>query len=241
MTKGYIHSLETFGSVDGPGVRFVAFLQGCSMRCKFCHNPETWQGKGEEWDAQSLWKKMYRYKTYWGKDGGITVSGGEPLLQMDFVTELFSLAKSNQVSTVLDTSGQPFTEDEEWLSRFEKLIQVTDLVMLDLKLMDESGHRDLTGHQNSNILKMAKWLSDNGKDMWIRHVLVPGITDDEDDLVKMKEFIATLKTVKRVEILPYHTLGLFKWKNLGMEYPLEGVPTPTEEQVARAESLLGIR
>ncbi|MCM1364217.1 MAG: pyruvate formate-lyase-activating protein [Faecalibacterium sp.] len=241
MTKGYIHSLETFGSVDGPGVRFVAFLQGCAMRCKFCHNPETWHGGGEEWDAQLLWKKMYRYKTYWGKEGGITVSGGEPLLQMDFVTELFSLAKKNSVSTVLDTSGQPFSEDEKWLSRFEKLMEVTDLVMLDLKQMDESGHRDLTGHENNNILRMAKWLSDNGKAMWIRHVLIPGITDDEADLAKMKDFISTLKTVERVEILPYHTLGTFKWKELGMEYPLEGVQPPTEEQVAKTEKLLGIK
>lgn len=240
-TKGYIHSLETFGLVDGPGVRFVAFLQGCSMRCKFCHNPETWMVGGEPWDASTLWKRMYRYKAYWGKDGGITVSGGEPLLQMNFVTELFTLAKNNKVSTVLDTSGQPFTMDEQWLSGFKKLMDVTDLVMLDLKQMDESGHLDLTGHGNQNIISMAQWLSDNGKPMWIRHVLIPGITDDEADLIKMRDFISTLKTVEKVEVLPYHTLGIFKWEKLGLEYPLEGVPAPTDEQVERAENLLGIR
>ncbi|MCM1545357.1 MAG: pyruvate formate-lyase-activating protein [Ruminococcus sp.] len=241
MTKGYIHSLETFGLVDGPGVRFVAFLQGCAMRCKFCHNPETWHGGGEEWDAEALWKRMYRYKSYWGADGGITISGGEPLLQMDFVTEVFTFAKKNNVSTTLDTSGQPFCEDENWLSRFQKLMDVTDLVMLDLKQMDESGHRDLTGHENANILRMAKWLSDNGKSMWIRHVLIPGVTDDENDLCEMRKFIETLKTVERVEVLPYHTLGTFKWEKLGMDYPLNGVPTPSDEEVERAEKLLGIR
>lgn len=184
---------------------------------------------------------MYRYKAYWGKDGGITVSGGEPLLQMNFVTELFTLAKNNKVSTVLDTSGQPFTMDEQWLSGFKKLMDVTDLVMLDLKQMDESGHLDLTGHGNQNIISMAQWLSDNGKPMWIRHVLIPGITDDEADLIKMRDFISTLKTVEKVEVLPYHTLGIFKWEKLGLEYPLEGVPAPTDEQVERAENLLGIR
>lgn len=240
--KGSVHSLESFGLVDGPGVRYVIFLQGCKMRCKFCHNPETWSTNGgEEYTAEELFKKAYRYKNYWKKNGGITISGGEPLLQMDFVTEVFRLAKQKGVHTALDTAGQPFSEAPEWLGRFEELMKYTDLVLLDLKDMDEKLHHDLTGVNNDNIIKMAKWLSDNNKPVWIRHVLVPGVTDDENDLVNMKNFIDSLKNVEKVEILPYHTLGLFKWEELGINYPLDGVPTPTEEQVKRAKELLGIK
>jgi len=239
-TTGYVNSIETFGLVDGPGVRFVVFMQGCSMRCKFCHNPETWQKGGDAWTAEELWKRAYRYKPYWGSNGGITVSGGEPLLQPDFITELFTLAKSKGVSTVIDTSGEPFCETGEWYESFKKLMEVTDLVILDLKKMDESGHLDLTGRKNENILRFASWLSNNGKPMWIRRVLIPGLTDDEEDLLKMKRFTDTLKTVERIEILPYHTLGLFKWQKLGKSYPLEGVRTPSDDEVKRAERLLGI-
>lgn len=241
-TIGYVHSLETFGLVDGPGVRFVIFLQGCHMRCKYCHNPETWATNcGEEWTAEALFDRAYRYHNYWGEHGGITVSGGEPLLQIDFLTELFSIAHSHGVSTVLDSSANPFTFDEPFFSKFKALMEVTDLVMLDLKHTDPAAHKELTGWSNDNILAMAQWLSDNGKDMWIRRVLVPGISDDEVELHRLKEFIDGLKTVKRVEILPYHTLGLFKWENLHIPYPLEGVPTPTEEEVRRAEDILGIK
>lgn len=235
---GYVHSLESFGLVDGPGVRFVVFLQGCAMRCKFCHNPETWQSGGEEWTAEKLYKQICRYRRYWAKNGGITVSGGEPLLQIDFVTELFKIAKAEGVHTAIDTAGQPFSDDSEWMERFKKLMSVTDLVLLDLKAMDKTGHKNLTGFDNSNILKMARWLSDNGKSMWIRHVLVPDLTDDEDDLKKIHSFISELKTVERVEVLPYHTLGVMKWESMGMNYPLDGVPTPTKEQIDTAEKIL---
>lgn len=238
---GYIHSLESFGLVDGPGVRYVIFLQGCKMRCKFCHNPETWASGGTEYTAKALFDKAYRYKRYWGKNGGITISGGEPLLQIEFVTELFQIAKQKGIHTVLDTSGQPFSDDTEWLDKFKALMEVTDLVMFDLKEIDDNFHKELTGHTNTNILKMAQWLSENNYAMWIRHVLIPGVTDDKSRLLKLKEFIDTLKTVERIEILPYHTLGLFKWKNLGLSYPLEGVPTPTDEQVTTVEELLGIK
>lgn len=236
--KGYVHSLETFGLVDGPGVRFVVFLQGCSLRCQFCHNPETWHSGGEEWTAEKLWQRAYRYKQYWKSNGGVTVSGGEPLLQLDFLTEFFRLAKKAGVHTALDTAGQPFTTNSEWLEKFKTLMEYTDLVLLDIKQMDEEGHKALTGRTNRNILEMAKWLSDNGKKMWIRHVLVPNLTDDEEDLEKMHQFISTLKTVERVEVLPYHTLGLAKWVKLGIDYPLDGVKVPTEEQVKRAEEIL---
>ena len=184
--------------------------------------------------------KALRYKNYWKKNGGITVSGGEALLQIDFVTELFRLAKEKGVNTCLDTSGNPFTRQEPFFGKFQKLMEVTDLFMLDIKHMDPAGHRELTGCDNANILDMACFLSDNGKAMWIRHVLVPGITDDEKQLTSLRKFIDTLKTVERVEILPYHTLGVFKWKELGIPYQLEGVEPPTEEQVKRAKELLGI-
>ena len=238
---GNIHSVESFGSADGPGVRYIVFLKGCAMRCKYCHNPDTWAGQGEDWQTpEEVLNKALRYKNYWKKNGGITVSGGEALLQIDFVTELFRLAKEKGVNTCLDTSGNPFTRQEPFFGKFRKLMEVTDLFMLDIKHMDPAGHRKLTACDNANILDMARFLSDSGKAMWIRHVLVPGITDDEEQLTSLRKFIDTLKTVERVEILPYHTLGVFKWKELGIPYQLEGVEPPTEEQVKRAKELLGI-
>ena len=238
---GNIHSVESFGSADGPGVRYIVFLKGCAMRCKYCHNPDTLAGQGEDWQTpEEVLNKALRYKNYWKKNGGITVSGGEALLQIDFVTELFRLAKEKGVNTCLDTSGNPFTRQEPFFGKFRKLMEVTDLFMLDIKHMDPAGHRKLTGCDNANILDMARFLSDSGKAMWIRHVLVPGITDDEEQLTSLRKFIDTLKTVERVEILPYHTLGVFKWKELGIPYQLEGVEPPTEEQVKRAKELLGI-
>ncbi len=238
---GKVHSLETFGSVDGPGVRFVAFLQGCAMRCRYCHNPETWSSAGEEWTASDLFAKAWKYHNYWGKNlqsGGITISGGEPLLQIEFVTEVFRLAKEKGVHTAVDTAGQPFSFSEPFISRFNELLKVTDLFLLDLKEIDEQKHIALTGHTNKNILEMAKYLSDNGKDMWIRHVLVPELTDDESGLKDMSDFIKSLKTVKRVEVLPYHTLGLFKWEKLGIDYSLKDARVPTDEEVKKACDLL---
>lgn len=238
---GHIHSHETFGLVDGPGVRYVVFMQGCRMRCGYCHNPDTWAlSGGEEWTPQALFQKCWRYHTYWRNNGGITVSGGEPLLQIDFLIEFFKLAKQKGVHTTLDTAGNPFTTEDPFIGKFEELMRYTDLVMLDLKQTDPAAHRKLTGWDNGNILHMAQWLSDHGKEMWIRRVLVPGVSDDPGELAGLKGFIDRLKTVKRVEILPYHTLGQFKWENLKIPYPLEGVPVPTEEQVAQAEKILGI-
>lgn len=247
---GNIHSVESFGSADGPGVRYIVFLKGCQMRCKYCHNPDTWAKacgsmdapkEGENWQrAKDVLEKAKRYKAYWKKNGGITVSGGEALLQIDFLLELFTLAKKEGIHTCLDTSGNPFTTEEPFFSKFEKLMEVTDLVMLDIKEMDAKRHRELTGQDNANILEMARYLSDHGKEMWIRHVLVPGVTDQEEDLLALRDFVASLKTVDRVEILPYHTLGVFKWKELGLPYGLEDAEPPTKEQVERAKKLLGI-
>ena len=238
--KGHIHSVESFGSADGPGVRYIVFLKGCNMRCQYCHNPDTWaKDGGELMTPEEVLKKALRYKTYWKEKGGITVSGGEALLQIDFVTELFRLAKEKGVNTCLDTSGNPFSLEEPFKSKFDELMKYTDLFMLDIKHMDDAAHRKLTGQTNQNILEMAAYLSDHGKAMWIRHVLVPGITTEEDELHRLGSFLDTLKTVERVEVLPYHTLGVFKWKELGIPYQLEGVDPPTKEQIDRAKEILG--
>ena len=239
MTKGYIHSLESFGSVDGPGVRYVIFLSGCAMRCQFCHNPDTWNMQaGTPYTADELLEKALRYRSYWGSKGGITVSGGEPLLQIDFLLELFTKAKEKGVHTTLDTCGNPFTREEPFFSKFEKLMEVTDLVMLDIKHMDEEQHVLLTGQKNDNILDMAKYLSDTGKSMWIRHVLVPERSDRDDYLWKLHDFIEKLDHVERVEVLPYHTLGVYKWKELGIPYGLEGIEPPTQERIQNANKIL---
>lgn len=235
---GAIHSIETFGLVDGPGVRYVIFMQGCHMRCKFCHNADTWKVKGPDQSAESVLKKALRYRPYWKENGGITVSGGEPLLQIDFLIELFTQAKKEGVHTTLDTCGQPFTFEEPFFSKFKQLMKVTDLVLLDIKHIDEKAHKELTGHTNQNILELAKYLSDIQKTVWIRHVLVPTINTDEVYLKRLHQFVAQLKNVERVEVLPYHTLGAYKWKELGLEYPLEGIPTPSDQQLQIANTIL---
>ena len=238
--KGAIHSIESFGSVDGPGVRYVIFVKGCNMRCQFCHNPDTWTTKDADWQtADEVLKKALRYKNYWGEKGGITVSGGEPLLQIDFLTELFRKAKEMGIHTTLDTSGNPFTTEEPFYSKWKELMKVTDLVMLDIKHIDEEQHKILTGKTGKNILEMARQMSDLGQPMWIRHVLVPERNDTDEYLHRLADFIKTLKTVERVEVLPYHTLGVFKWENLGIPYKLEGIDPPTAERVENAKRILG--
>lgn len=232
---GYIHSIETFGLVDGPGVRFIAFLAGCPMRCKYCHNPDTWTMAGEQQEAADLVKKALRYKSYWKNGGGITVSGGEPMLQTEFVTELFTLAKNADIHTTLDTSAQPWNMEEE---KFKKLLEVTDLVMLDIKEFDADAHKELTGHTNENIIEFAHHLSDIGKPMWIRHVLVPGVTGSDESLTKIKGLVDSLKTVEKIEILPYHSFGKPKWEKLGIDYSLKDVKPPTDEEMEHAKSIL---
>jgi pyruvate formate lyase activating enzyme len=239
MTKANVHSIESFGSVDGPGIRFIIFLQGCPMRCLFCHNPDTWEfGKGQELSADELLDKAERYKSYWGDEGGITVSGGEALMQIDFLIELFSKAKQRGINTCLDTSAQPFTRKEPYFSKFETLMKYTDTILLDIKHINDGEHRKLTHHGNANILDCAQYLSDTNKKVWIRHVLVPGITDNEEYLKQLNAFIKTLNNVERVEILPYHTLGTFKYEKLNIEYPLKGVEPPSKESIDKATAIL---
>ena len=234
--KGIIHSTESFGAADGPGLRYVIFVRGCRMRCRYCHNPDTWSAEGgEEYSADEVLKKALRYRNYWKKDGGITVSGGEPLLQIDFLTELLKKAKAEGVNTVIDTAGNPFTREEPFFSKFNELMKYTDLLMLDIKEINPERHKALTGFDNANILDMARYLSEIEKPVWIRHVLVPGHTDFDEDLDALGEFIGSLQNVERVEVLPYHTLGKFKWENLGIKYTLEDVSPPTEERIKNAE------
>lgn len=242
--QGLVHSTESFASVDGPGVRYLIFLQGCPMRCRFCHNPDTWQTDPQKalsasfQTPEELIRKALRFRPYWSTEGGITVSGGEPLLQMDFLLELFQRAKAANIHTCLDTSGAPFTHEEPFYSQFLELMKYTDLVLLDLKMMDRAGHLSLTGRDNDNILDMARLLDKLHVPVWIRHVLVPGVTDDEQDLRDMAAFIQSLQNVKRVEVLPYHTLGTYKWKELGLSYSLENVDPPSLEEVKKAKEIL---
>jgi len=237
---GYVNKLESFGAVDGPGVRYLIFLNGCKMRCAFCHNPDTWaEGCGEEYTADELLKKALRFKPYWKNEGGITVSGGEPLLQIDFVLDLFKKAKAMGINTCIDTAGQPFTHDEPFYSKWKELMSLTDTVLFDIKNIDPQAHKELTGVDNANILQMAREMSDMGVKMWIRHVLVPGGSDNDEYLQRTREFIDSLKTVERVEVLPYHTLGIAKYKDMGIPYRLDGVESPTAERIANAKKILG--
>ena len=239
MIKGAIHSIESFGSVDGPGIRFVIFLKGCAMRCRYCHNPDTWNRDSEDMrTADELLAQAVRFRSYWGKKGGITVSGGEALLQMDFLVDLFRKAKQMGINTVLDTSAQPFRRDEPFFSRFNTLMQYTDLVLLDIKHIDSDEHRKLTGWDNKNILDCARYLSDIHKPVWIRHVLVPTITDNDGYLHRLYDFIATLDNVQKVEVLPYHTLGVYKWEQLGIPYTLKDIPVPTDDSIRNAEDII---
>ena len=236
---GRVHSVETFGSVDGPGIRFLIFLKGCSMRCRYCHNPDTWDPETDDLrTADELLTQAMRYRSYWGREGGITVSGGEALLQIDFLTELFRKAKAMGINTCLDTAGQPFTRREPFFSKFAELMKYTDLLLFDLKQIDDAKHRELTGRTNRNILDCARYLSDIGKPIWVRHVLVPGVTDNDDDLHALRAFIDTLQNVKRVEVLPYHAMGTYKWEQLGIPYTLKDVSAPSEERVRNAEHIL---
>ena len=233
---GKIHSFESFGTVDGPGIRFVVFMQGCPMRCKYCHNPDTWElSSGKEYSAEEVAKIALKYKRYI-KNGGVTISGGEPLLQLEFVEELFTILKQEGIHTALDTSGIVFNKDNS--EKYKTLLKVCDLFLLDIKHIVSGEHKKLTGHGNENVLDFARFLSDNGKDMWIRHVLVPEITDNDEYLIKLKQFIDTLSTVKKVEILPYHTMGEVKYEKLGLPYPLKGFTPPEKERVENAKRIL---
>lgn len=261
--KGYIHSIESFGSADGPGIRFIIFLKGCALRCKYCHNVDTWVMKNNEFPAkvrlatgevaeisvdhafkddirevEEILDMAERFRNYWGETGGITVSGGEPLLQADFLLELLTEAKKRGMNTCIDTAGQPFISEGAAFEKIQDIIEKTDLVLLDIKHIDPEEHKRLTGHSNENILEFAKYLDSIHKPVWIRHVLVPGITDVDEYLEETADFLSTLSNVERIDVLPYHSMGVYKWKELGLPYALEGVEAPSKERVENAKRIL---
>ncbi|WP_416150496.1 pyruvate formate-lyase-activating protein [Salipaludibacillus sp. HK11] len=241
--EGRIHSVETSGMVDGPGIRYVIFTQGCLLRCQYCHNPDSWdRDAGELRSVKSLIEDIQKYTPYMKhSNGGVTVSGGEPLLQLDFLIELFKECKKLGIHTTIDSSGGCYSSSPSFVTKLDELISYTDLFLVDLKHIDDEKHRKLTGVSNKHILDFAKKLSDDKVPVWIRHVLVPGVSDDEKDLTDLSSFISTLENVEKIEILPYHKMGVYKWKELGIAYPLEGVESPTSEQVDRAKALLQIQ
>ena len=236
---GFIHSTESFGTVDGPGVRFVLFTQGCPMRCQYCHNPDTWKmNTGSVRSAQSLIQEYERNKAFYTR-GGITVTGGEALLQMDFLLELFGLAKEKGILTCLDTSGITYKPgNSAYNDKLDKLMTLTDLVMLDIKHIDPEGHKALTQQPNDGILAFARYLAEKKVPVWIRHVVVPGITDDPGQLSRLGAFLATLPNVQALDVLPYHVMGTVKYEQLGMEYPLKEGPAATKEQAAQAKKTI---
>jgi pyruvate formate lyase activating enzyme len=229
-----VHSYETFGTVDGPGIRFIIFLQGCHLKCKYCHNRDTWDINGGSYKTiDEIFDKIMKYKSYIkASNGGITVTGGEPLLQVKFVKELFTRLKKEGFHTCIDTSGIIAITDD-----VKETLKYTDLVLLDIKHIDDEKCKELTGCSNKRELEFARYLSDNGIKMWIRQVILPGITDNEEDINKLKKFINTLKTVEKVEFLPYHSMGRFKWKNLGLDYELENLRDATMEDIKMAKEI----
>lgn len=222
---GRIHSIESFGTVDGPGVRLVVFMQGCPMRCAYCHNPDTWEiNAGTMMEASEITDAFLRNRSYY-KNGGITVTGGEPLLQTDFLIQLFTACKKNGIHTCIDTSGITYSPDKRnHIEKLNILMPLTDLVMLDIKHIDPVKHMELTAHPNDGILAFAKYLDHMKVPVWIRHVVVPGITDNDEALFKLGYFIGGLRNLKALDVLPYHSLGNVKYKNLGLDYPLMNVP-----------------
>lgn len=232
-----IHSIETFGTVDGPGIRFVIFMQGCLLKCKYCHNRDTWSiNEGTIISVDELLDKIERYKNYMSlSGGGVTVTGGEPLLQTKFLINLFKELKNRNISTAIDTSGMFDLTDD-----IRKLLKFTDLVLLDIKHINNEKCKNLVGSSNEKELEFARYLSDNNIPVWIRQVIIPGITDDEKDLLTLKKFISTLNNVEKIELMPYHELGKFKWEDLGLNYELDGVATATNEDIQRAKRILEI-
>lgn len=235
-----IHSFESFGTVDGPGIRFVVFFQGCMLRCLYCHNPDTWRsGDGKRYDTQEIVEQIKKYRSYFKNEGGVTVSGGDPLFQIDALIELLTQLKKLNIHTCVDTSGALFDKDNPRLvEKFDQLRAVTDLFLLDIKHINDEEHKKLTGMSNQHVLSFARYLSEHNHPMWIRHVLVPGITNDETYLKQLRVFLDCLSSVQKVEVLPYHTMGSVKYENLGYTYALKDVEAPSKEDVRRAKEIL---
>ena len=237
--SGRIHSIESFGTVDGPGVRFVVFVQGCPMSCAYCHNPDTWAMTGGKIMEASEIIEQYERNIAFYKNGGITVTGGEPLMQVDFLIELFTLAKEKNIHTCIDTSGIAYNPDNTaFIEKLDKLMKLTDLVMLDIKHIDPEKHKELTQQPNDGILAFCEYLNNRKVDMWIRHVVVPTITDDDEYLYKLGYFIGQFTNIKALDILPYHTMGKAKYEQLGMEYKLDGIPPMDKNKVIEKKQVV---
>ncbi len=218
--NGRIHSFESFGTVDGPGIRFLVFMQGCPMRCQFCHNPDTWDVNAKvqfEMTVGELIEEVRKYENFISKGGGVTVTGGEPLVQADFVAEFLKACHKEGYHTAIDTSGVIFSD------KAKAVLAETDLVLLDIKTVDDELHPVLTGHHRTNNHLFLEYLQEIGKPVWIRHVVVPGLTDNDARLEATARYLSQFSVVERVEILPYHTLGNYKYEELGLSYPLAGV------------------
>lgn len=237
LTMGKIHSFESFGTVDGPGIRFVIFLQGCNFRCQYCHNPDTWDcNAGFQYSVNETLTKIKRYIPYFTKTGGgITVSGGEPLLQIEFLIELFKECKKENIHTAIDTNGRVIIDE-----KLDELLSLTNLVLLDIKHMDVEKHRKLTGTTNDRTINFAKYLNQKQISTWLRYVVVPGLTDDEANIKKLSKLIQSLQNVEKIELLPFHKIGEFKWKELDLVYTLENTPEATSDDICRVKSILGI-
>ena len=236
---GYIHSKESFGTVDGPGIRYVLFMQGCPLRCIYCHNPDTWEtGKGEKITPDEVLQEFNKNRSFYSK-GGITVTGGEPLSQVDFLTELFKKAKAENIHTCIDTSGITYnTDNPAYMQKLDELMKYTDLVMLDIKHIDPESHKKLTSKDNSRVLDFAKYLETKKIPLWVRHIIIEGYTDKPEDLRKLGEFIGKLKNLKALDVLPYHTMGVNKYKEMGISYPLEGMEALPMEKAVEAKKYI---
>lgn len=238
--KGYVHSTESFGTVDGPGVRFVVFVQGCPMRCLYCHNPDTWEmNTGNQMDTDEIIAAYKRNEMFYANGGGLTVTGGEPLMQIDFVTELFQKAKEKNIHTCLDTSGIAYNENNnDFITKLDKLMEVTDLIMLDIKHINPEQHKILASQPNDKILKFAEYTATKNVPLWIRHVVVPNLTDNEDDLFQLGYFIGGLSNLKALDVLPYHTMGKPKYEKLGKEYPLKDTPAMDKNKAVELKQFI---
>ena len=240
--KAYYSKLESFALVDGPGVRSVLFLSGCPFRCLYCHNPETWtMDKSQTITPEEAYNKMIRFLPYWKNNGGVTISGGEPLLQIDFLIELFKKFKEKGVSTCIDTAGGPFTLEEPFISKFNELLKYTDLFLMDIKAPNNELHQKITGNSIDSPINMFKYLNELNFPIWIRYVLVPGYTDDISILKETRTFLDKLTNVKRIEVLPYHPFAIPKYEELKIDYPLKDVNTPSKDNIKLAEEILGAK
>lgn len=228
---GHIHSIESFAAVDGPGLRMAIFLQGCPQRCVYCHNPDTWQPTGGDiMTADELVKKAVRFRPYYKEDGGVTVSGGEPFMQAEFVGELMKKLKEVNIHTAVDTCGFYLNDT------VKSALEYVDLILLDIKHADPTGYTNITKTDYSRLLAFLDYMKATNQPLWIRHVIVPGLTDSENEVRAMCSMLDGVN-VQRIDLLPYHTLGVDKWTELGIPYELDGVEPPSDETMAKLRAI----